>query len=132
VDREKKITEEKAKVIFNFPFTNKKLLFVYVLFMYLRMQVIMQKDYLLILYSILYMPKAKFILEFDNEADSKIVFNSIYPEINQKISKTNVTLTKSDHKLELIITSVDTSALRAACNSFLRWISTVIDVKKIV
>jgi len=78
------------------------------------------------------MTDAKFVFEFDTESDAMIVFESIFPEINQKISKTNIRLNHSGKKLELTISSMEVCALRAACNSYLRWISTVIDVKKVV
>ncbi len=78
------------------------------------------------------MKKASFFIYFDSEEDAKIIFESLEPEIKNKIPKTDthIKVTKNLFKFEII--SKDTSSLRAACNSYLRWISTIIKVKKII
>lgn len=78
------------------------------------------------------MKKAKFNFIFDTDEEAKIVTRSLDPEIKHRIPKTNVKIETSEKTVFLEIESDDTSALRAAVNSYLRWINTAINVKKIV
>lgn len=73
---------------------------------------------------------AHFIVNFDSEEEANIVTRALQPEIDHKIPKTKI-ITKVDYnQLFLSIESKDVSSLRAACNSYLRWINTAIKVKK--
>jgi len=76
--------------------------------------------------------KANFIFYFDSENEAEIIFNSLNPESKNKIPKTNVKIFVDKNKLELNIESKDISSLRAASNSYLRWINTALNVKKSV
>lgn len=78
------------------------------------------------------MKTAIFIFHFDSVEETKLIAESLSPEIKHKIPKTNVKISHYNNKLSLTIDSKDVSALRAACNSYLRWIKTAIEVKKIV
>lgn len=78
------------------------------------------------------MKKASFFFHFDSEDDVKIIVESLKPEIKNKILKTDVSINFSKNIFTFEIISKDTSSLRAACNSYLRWISTVIKVKNII
>jgi tRNA threonylcarbamoyladenosine modification (KEOPS) complex Pcc1 subunit len=78
------------------------------------------------------MKYAKFTFYFDSEDEVKVIVNSLNPEIKNKIPKTNVEVTYSGKILYLTIETSDISSLRAACNSYLRWINTAFDVKKTV
>ena len=78
------------------------------------------------------MKKARFKFVFDKPVDAKIINESISPEIKHKVPKTNIEIKQSDKTIFLEITSNDTSSLRAAINSYLRWINTAINVKNIV
>jgi len=78
------------------------------------------------------MKKASFTINFDSENDVKIIADSINPEIKHKIPKTDVNLSISGKKLFLEIQAKDISSLRAAINSYLRWINTALNVKKTV
>jgi len=78
------------------------------------------------------MKTASFIFNFDSEEEAKIVAESLDPETKNKIPKTNVNISLSGDKISLKITSKDISSLRAACNSYLRWINTALNVKKTV
>ena len=78
------------------------------------------------------MKKARFTFIFNTADEAKIVTRSLDPEIKHKIPKTDVKLTTSDKTVFLDIKANDTSSLRAAINSYLRWINTAINVKKIV
>ncbi|MDH7517180.1 MAG: KEOPS complex subunit Pcc1 [Candidatus Thermoplasmatota archaeon] len=78
------------------------------------------------------MKKASFEFVFDSEKEAEIVLESLNPEVKNKIPKTNVKISIFQKKLFLEIESNDISSLRAACNSYLRWINTALAVKKTV
>ena len=75
---------------------------------------------------------ANFTFYFDSEEEVKVIAKSLIPEIKNKIPKTNVEVTYSGKTFYLKIETEDISSLRAACNSYLRWINTALDVKKTV
>jgi len=75
---------------------------------------------------------AKFTFYFDSKEEVSIIVKSLIPEIKQKIPNTNVEITHSDKTLYLKIETNDISSLRAACNSYLRWIDTALSVKKTI
>ncbi len=77
------------------------------------------------------MKKASFTFNFDSKSDAKIILESINPEIKHKIPKTDVKISILGEKLFLNIIARDTSSLRAAVNSYLRWMITALNVKKI-
>ena len=78
------------------------------------------------------MKSASFVFVFDSEDDAKIIAESLSPEIKHKIPKTNVEVSISKETFSLKIEARDVSSLRAACNSYLRWINTALNVKKTV
>jgi tRNA threonylcarbamoyladenosine modification (KEOPS) complex Pcc1 subunit len=78
------------------------------------------------------MKTANFFLDFKTEREAKIIMKSIDPEIKHKIPKVNVEINLSNKKIFLKIEADDLSSLRAACNSYLRWINTAVNIKKIV
>ena len=78
------------------------------------------------------MKQANFVFIFDSANEARIVAKSLSPEIKHKIPKTNATISLSENTFSLTIESLDISSLRAACNSYLRWINTAINVKKVV
>ena len=75
---------------------------------------------------------AKFNFNFDSEGEAKIVAESLNPEIKHKIPNTKVEINFKGEKIFLTITADNISSLRAACNSYLRWISVALDVEKTV
>jgi len=75
---------------------------------------------------------ANFTFNFDSEDEVKIIIKSLIPEIKHKIPKTNVEVTYSGKTLFLKIETSNISSLRAACNSYLRWINTALNVKKTI
>lgn len=75
---------------------------------------------------------AKFIFYFDSKKEALIVKNSLFPEVKHKIPKSEITISVIENKLFLNIKSEDTSSLRAACNSYLRWIDTALKVEQLV
>jgi tRNA threonylcarbamoyladenosine modification (KEOPS) complex Pcc1 subunit len=76
--------------------------------------------------------RARFLFHFPSSQDACVVAQSLSPEIQHKIPKSNVTFSVDKKTLEVIIESEDVSSLRAACNSYLRWIQTALSVKKLV
>ena len=78
------------------------------------------------------MKKAEFIFSFDSEEEARIIAESLNPEIKHKIPKTNVKASLNGKIFSLEIEAEDISSLRAACNSYLRWISVGLTVKKSV
>ena len=72
---------------------------------------------------------AKIIIDMDSTFDARIVIKSISPEIKNNIPNTSVSLCYSNKKIYLDITSENLNSLRAACNSYLRWINTANNVK---
>lgn len=76
--------------------------------------------------------KATFIFNFDSFKDAKLVAESLSPEVKHKIPKANVEISLSKNALSLKIESDDVSTLRAACNSYLRWVNTAINVNQLV
>lgn len=79
-----------------------------------------------------FMKNAKFIFNFDSNEEARIIAESLDPEIKHKIPKTNVEVCLSKNTFSLKIDAKDISSLRAACNSYLRWINTALNVKKTV
>ena len=78
------------------------------------------------------MKKACFVFSFDSSIEAKIIAESLDPEIKNKIPKTKVDVRLLDKQFFLNIEAKDTSSLRAASNSYLRWINTALNVKKTV
>jgi tRNA threonylcarbamoyladenosine modification (KEOPS) complex Pcc1 subunit len=78
------------------------------------------------------MKKVTFILDFDTISDAKVVFDSLNPEIKHKIPKTKIQVNLEEKVLKFEIIADDISSLRAASNSYLRWINTALKVKKTV
>jgi len=79
-----------------------------------------------------FMKKAEFIFSFDSEDKAKIVAESLNPEIKHKIPKTNVEIFLKGKTFTLKIEAKDISSLRAACNSYLRWVNVASSVEKTV
>ncbi len=78
------------------------------------------------------MKKVCFVLDFENFDDARVVYNSLNPEIKHKIPKTKIKVKLKETVLKIDIEANDISSLRAACNSYLRWINTALSVKKTV
>ena len=78
------------------------------------------------------MKQASFLFTFDSSKEARIVVQSLSPEIKHKIPKTNVDFHLSENTLSFNIEASDLSSLRAACNSYLRWITTALNVKNVV
>ena len=78
------------------------------------------------------MKKVCFVLDFENLDDARVVYDSLNPEIKHNILKTRIKVKFEETVLKIDIEANDISSLRAACNSYLRWINTALNVKKTV
>jgi tRNA threonylcarbamoyladenosine modification (KEOPS) complex Pcc1 subunit len=78
------------------------------------------------------MKNARFVFNFDTIDEARIIAESLDPEIKHKIPKTNVKVNLSETTFSLEIEAKDISSLRAACNSYLRWINTAQNVQKTI
>lgn len=76
--------------------------------------------------------RARFLFHFPSSQDACVVAQSLSPEIQHKIPKATVTFSVDKKILKVTIESEDVSSLRAACNSYLRWIQTALSVKHLI
>jgi tRNA threonylcarbamoyladenosine modification (KEOPS) complex Pcc1 subunit len=76
--------------------------------------------------------QAKFLIHCPSGKDAHIIAQSLAPEIHHKIPKSSVTFSVDKKTLEVTIKSEDISSLRAASNSYLRWIQTAFAVKELI
>jgi tRNA threonylcarbamoyladenosine modification (KEOPS) complex Pcc1 subunit len=76
--------------------------------------------------------KATFFFFFPSAKEVSVITQSLSPEIKHKIPKSSVTFSVDEKKLTMTIESEDISSLRAACNSYLRWIQTALSVTQLV
>ncbi len=73
--------------------------------------------------------KATVRLLFTSEKHLNALINALTPEINKQITtRSKTTLTKENRFLVLDVEANDTVALRAALNSYLRWINSTTNV----
>jgi tRNA threonylcarbamoyladenosine modification (KEOPS) complex Pcc1 subunit len=76
--------------------------------------------------------KARFLFHFPTSQEASVIAQSLSPEIQHKIPKATVTFSVDKKTLKVTIETEDVSSLRAACNSYLRWIQTALSVKQLV
>ncbi len=76
--------------------------------------------------------KATFLFSFPSSKDASVIAQSLSPEIKHKIPKSMVTFSVTKKQFTMVIEAEDISSLRAACNSYLRWIQTALSVKQLV
>ncbi len=73
-----------------------------------------------------------FSIPFPSNREAQIIADALAPEASQRIPKSSVDITVNDTILNLKIGAEDVSSLRAACNSYLRWIQTAISVHDLI
>lgn len=78
------------------------------------------------------MHQARFCFSFHSIKEAEIVARSLTPEITHKIPKSMVTITVEKTLVTLTVGSDDVDSLRAACNSYLRWIQTALSVRSLM
>jgi tRNA threonylcarbamoyladenosine modification (KEOPS) complex Pcc1 subunit len=77
--------------------------------------------------------KADIRLKFANQRQVDTLLDSLTPEANAPVtSRVNIKLQKDGLFLVLTVEADDTVALRATLNSYLRWISSTVNVIKLV
>ena len=62
--------------------------------------------------------------------DAKVVYESLRPEAGRDVPKARVSLRAARGRVTLTIDANDTSALRAAVNSYLRWADVAARVRR--
>jgi KEOPS complex subunit Pcc1 len=62
--------------------------------------------------------------------DSAIVYEALRPETGRDVPKARVSMRSGRNRLTLGIEAEDTSALRAAVNSYLRWADVAVRVAR--
>lgn len=75
------------------------------------------------------MKKAILTLNFDSPKKAQIIAGSLLPELQKNIPHTNIDMTIEEHMIILTIKAKQTTTLRAACNSYIRWIQTAVSVQ---
>ena len=66
---------------------------------------------------------AKVDIEFQSEKVARIIYKALLPEVNSLPSgRVKVNLSTNKNILSIETSALDTTALRAAVNSYLRWI----------
>ena len=78
--------------------------------------------------------EAKFEIPFNSEEEAKIILKSISKRGFKVISlyNTEIDLHSTKNIIFLEIRSKNTSSLRAACNSYLRWINTAYSINNVI
>lgn len=61
---------------------------------------------------------------------AQVVAKSLLPEMDRRIPRTEVNLKEDENSINLEIVAKDVNALRAAMNSYLRWMKVSIDTYK--
>jgi len=74
----------------------------------------------------------RFVFDFNSTEEARVVTKSLNPEIKNKIPNTNVTISTLEKTFYLDIRAKNVNSMRAACNSYLRWINTALDVNKTI
>ncbi|MGP8190826.1 MAG: KEOPS complex subunit Pcc1 [Methanobacterium sp.] len=76
--------------------------------------------------------KAEFEMEFENQWEAEVILKSLEPEIASAPSQRSSTnLKQMNNILKMEIYATDVTSLRAAINSYLRWIRLSYDVLKL-
>jgi tRNA threonylcarbamoyladenosine modification (KEOPS) complex Pcc1 subunit len=74
---------------------------------------------------------AIFSFFFQSCDDAQVVADALTPEILHRIPKTKVEVQVEEKTLILNISAKELSSLRAACNSYLRWVDTAVKVAQL-
>jgi len=68
---------------------------------------------------------------FDSKNQASHIVQCLQPEIIKDQSQLNIQLSQIDEVIKLTISSQQTSMIRAAVNSYLRWIETAYSVHRL-
>ena len=76
--------------------------------------------------------ETEFTVEFDDDNEAKIVYNSILPEIEAETNQRSISsIDLNDDKIIIKIISQDIVSFRASINSYVRWIKLSEEILKI-
>lgn len=75
---------------------------------------------------------AQFVLQCSTPKEASILFSTLSPELKQGVPKTKIHLEQQGNQLILSIDAKETTSLRAACNSYLRWVHTAAQVRQLL
>jgi tRNA threonylcarbamoyladenosine modification (KEOPS) complex Pcc1 subunit len=67
----------------------------------------------------------------DTKEEASIISGSLEPEIKKDIPETKIMLKQNNKEIRIIIQALQTNVLRAACNSYMRWIETALSISNI-
>jgi tRNA threonylcarbamoyladenosine modification (KEOPS) complex Pcc1 subunit len=77
--------------------------------------------------------KAEIRLKLANQKQIKTLLDALTPEANAPVTRrANIKLQKDGLFLVLVVEAVDTVALRATLNAYLRWINSTVNVIQFV
>ena len=74
------------------------------------------------------MNQIQILFELATAQQATIINQSLQPELRKDIPNTEIQLHCNKNTLTLTITAKNTSALRAASNSYIRWIQTALNI----
>jgi len=72
------------------------------------------------------------VFQFDSIEQASIITRSLQPELKKDIPDTTITIDCDQNKVIINISAKNTSALRAASNSYLRWIQTAVNITNVL
>jgi tRNA threonylcarbamoyladenosine modification (KEOPS) complex Pcc1 subunit len=78
------------------------------------------------------MKSIKISLKLETSKDADVITKSLSPEIKKPIPNTKVEMNVQKNNVTLIIKSNQINTLRAASNSFMRWIQTALSVSNVI
>ena len=78
------------------------------------------------------MISVRFVFKFSSDKEARVLSKSLNPEIKHSIPNTNINVSIFKKTFFMDIKAKNINSLRAACNSYLRWIKTALDVIKTV
>lgn len=72
------------------------------------------------------------VFQCDSTEQALIITRSLQPELKKDIPDTTITIDCDKNKVIVDISAKNTSALRAASNSYLRWIQTALNITNVL
>ncbi len=79
-----------------------------------------------------HMKEVTLSIHFDSPDEARVIAESLNPELLKNIPHTHINMVINEKTLRLSIAARQTSTLRAACNSYIRWIQTALSVHNVI
>ena len=67
------------------------------------------------------------VIEIETK-NPELITDALKPELKEDFQRTKIDIIPGDKKIKLMIDAEDVSALRAALNSYLRWINLAMEI----